>query len=222
MLDFFSTLPLFSDVPQSALEDLCQFSHRRQYIKHSMLIGQHANVRTVFFIQSGLVKLVHLDEEGRECIHRIVQGGFFLPGTSLFFHDPLPVYAYCLTDTSIIEVPQADFERWVQPFPKTIMQIAGEMNRRLYKMYEFAHQLAVSGTSERLRFFLEQLATDYGSKEADGVHIDLPVTQTEIAQMLGVSRESVNRVWNSLRRSRALRIQNQSWVLSHDWQAHIS
>ncbi|QSO51995.1 Crp/Fnr family transcriptional regulator [Alicyclobacillus curvatus] len=221
MLDFFSTLPLFSDVPTSALESLCKLSHTAHHRKNKMLIGQQANERTIFFIQSGYVKLVRVDEDGRECIHRIVRDEFFLPGTSLFYHDPLPVSAYCLTDATIIEVPQAEFERWLEPFPKTITRIAGEMNRRLYQMYEWAHQLAVSGTLERVHFFLDQLATTYGYTEADGVHIDLPVTQTEIAQMLGVSRESVNRVWNTLRRSHLLHVQNQSWVLSPDWQKCI-
>lgn len=222
MFDFFAGLPLFADVPKSALQSLSTISHITHYPKNKLLIGQQADQKTVFFIQSGTVKLVRLDEEGRECIHRIVRDGFFLPGTSLFYHDPLPVSGYCITDATIIETPQLEFERWIEPFPKTIMRVAGEMNRRLYLMYEWTHRLAVSGTPERVHFLLDQLATTYGHTEADGVHIDLPVTQTEIAQMLGVSRESVNRVWNTLRRSHVLQGQSQSWVLAPDWQTHMS
>lgn len=222
MLDFFSALPLFADVPKSALESLSKMSHVIYHPKNKMLIAQEANERTVFFIQFGYVKLSRLDEEGRECIHRVVKDGFFLPGSGLFYHDPLPISACSMTKTSVIEVPQIEFERWLEQFPKAMMRVAGEMNRRLYLMYQWAHQLAVSGISERLHFLLTQLATTYGYTEADGVHIDLPVTQREIAQMLGVSRESVNRVWSSLVRSHVLRVQHQSWVLSPDWQLQAS
>lgn len=221
MLDFFRALPMFSDIPDSALEVLSQRSHSHHYQKNHMLIEQNANESTVFFIQTGLVKLVRMDEEGRECIHRVVGNGFILPGTSLFYHDPLPEFVYCLTETTVIEVGQEDFEQWIETYPKALIQLAGEMNRRLYHMYEWSHQLAVSDVQQRVRYFLEQMMK-YGQTQADGVHIDLPVTQTEIAQMLGVRRESVNRIWNELRRKNVLSFRHSSWVLCHDWQAKIS
>lgn len=222
MFDFFRSLPMFSDIPNAALETLCQQSSTRHYRKNHMMIEQESSDSTVFFIQSGFIKMLRMDDEGRECIHRIAGEGFVLPGTSLFYHDPLPEFVYCLTDVTVIEIPQQTFEQWIEPFSKALIQLAGEMNRRLYHMYEWSHQIAVSDVHERVCYFLEELITTYGRVEADGVHVTLPLTQAEIAQMLGVRRESVNRIWNELRRKQVLQLHKASWVVSHDWQTRIS
>lgn len=222
MFEFFRTLSLLSDVPDSAIQTLCKLSRQQFYNRNDILIEQEANVGTVFFVQSGFIKLVRMDEEGRECIQRIVGEGFLLPGTSLFYHDPLPTFAHCLTDATVIAVAQRDFEEWVAPFSKTLMRLAGEMNRRVYHMYQWTHQLAVSDTTQRVHYFLQYWASTYGYPETDGVHIDFPITQTEMAQLLGIRRESVNRVWNDLRKRRVLRGHNQSWILDADWHVQIS
>ncbi|QQE77244.1 Crp/Fnr family transcriptional regulator [Alicyclobacillus sp. SO9] len=221
MLEFFRALPMFSDVPGSALETLCRLSQIRHYKKNDVLVEQETDTSTVFFVKSGLIKLVHIDEEGRECIHRMVGEGFVLPGTSLFYHDPLPEFVYSVTDTTILEVSQTEFERWIEPYSTALIQLAGEMNRRLYHMYEWSHQLAVSDAEQRVHYFLEQLVSNFGRMESDGVHINLPVTQTEIAQMVGVRRESLNRILKELQRKKVLHLRHQAWVVSLDWQTQI-
>ncbi|MCL6452803.1 MAG: Crp/Fnr family transcriptional regulator [Alicyclobacillus sp.] len=222
MFHVFRKLPVFAEVPDSALRTLCEFSCERYVRKHGLVLEQESTRPTVLFVAAGHLKLVRIDEEGREYIQRIVRDGYLLPGTSLFSHRPLPVYVYALTEATVIETCQRDFEQWLLGYPTALAGLVNEFNRRIDDMYERSHHLAVSPATQRVRYFLEQLVEQYGSAEADGVHIQLPVTQTEIAQLLGVRRESVNRIWNQLRRRRVLQLQNQSWVLSHDWMAQIS
>jgi CRP/FNR family transcriptional regulator len=99
--------------------------------------------------------------------------------------------------------------------PILALSLLRAMSARLRHATEEAEQLASLTVVERLMRRLQQLAGWAGVPVSDGVKIMLPLTQQELAALVGTSRESVNRALVQLRRRGKVRMQD-GWLILLD------
>ncbi len=194
-------------------------SRNRLLQKNQHLILAGAPARHVFALRSGAIKTYLLDRDGREQIT-----GFILPGELVgidaFGKDRYPSFALALETSLACVIPIADLEELAGRIGKLRKQLlnilSGELRgeqRHLTHSHESAEQ--------RLAAFLLDLSERHGRRGLSASNFILPMSRAEIGNYLGLTTETVSRVFTQLRREglilcrgRELRIQQLAALCS--------
>jgi CRP/FNR family transcriptional regulator len=152
----------------------------------------------VFTLTSGTLKLYRLLAVGRRQVTGFMHPGDFL-GISI--DDEHAFSAEALEQTQLCWFPRNRFDDFTEEH--------GAMERELYRMA--AHELAAAHRQfvllgrktalERLASFLLELA-----ERVDGMEVELPMSRSDIADYLGLTKETVSRVLSALKRDRIVRL----------------
>lgn len=164
----------------------------------------------VFTLTKGTLKLYKLLADGRRQVTGFLHPGDFL-GISV--DDEHAFSAEALEPSQLCWFPRARFDDFVEDQPK--------MERELYRMA--AHELAAAQqqfvllgrktASERLASFLLLLADR--TQEAEGKKpgtVQLPMSRSDIADYLGLTKETVSRVISALKRDRIIRLESLEMI----------
>lgn len=161
-------------------------------------------VRRVFTLTAGTLKLYKLLPDGRRQVTGFMHPGDFL---GMSTGDEHAFSAEAVDDAQLCWFPRHRFDQFVEE--------NGSMERELYRMA--AHELAAAqqqmvllgrkSATERLASFLLLLAErrDRISRQAANV-VNLPMSRSDIADYLGLTKETVSRVLSSFRRDRLIRL----------------
>ena len=164
----------------------------------------------VFTLTRGTLKLYKLLADGRRQVTGFLHPGDFL-GISV--DDEHAFSAEALEDSQLCWFPRARFDDFVEDQPK--------MERELYRMA--AHELAAAQqqfvllgrktASERLASFLLLLADRTSAAEGKkSAMVRLPMSRSDIADYLGLTKETVSRVISSLKRDRIIRLESLEMI----------
>jgi len=211
-------IPMFRDLSDEELDELHRVSAERLYLKKSVVFHEGSSKEAVYFIKEGLVKTYKTDSNGNEQIVSILQQGEMFPHTGFFNPDPYPATAETIVDTTLLVIPVKAFEHLVQETPAMAMKIMRVMSEKIKELQEKIQELAGQDVQDRTISFFIKLAEQYGKEQGDMIVIHLPMTHQDIANVIGTSRESVNRMLNQLRKEGIMETDRQGFVV-HDLQA---
>jgi CRP-like cAMP-binding protein len=165
----------------------------------------------LFIVTSGAVKVVVPSEEGEEAILATVGRGDFLGELALLDGAPRSASAIALEPAEALTLPRAQFRTLVAGQPAIrdalLAALAGELRRLTTHVAEL-HFLDLTG---RLASRLACLAVEHGEALPDGsIRLDAPLTQSELASMIGATRQSVNKLLGEFEAGGLLRIERDS------------
>jgi CRP-like cAMP-binding protein len=126
--------------------------------------------------------------------------GDFFGHLALLDDRPRSASAAALAVTNALTLERADFLRLLAARPEAALAVLSEVSRRLRDTNEMASDLAFLDVGGRLAKKLLDLAAINGVPRRDGILVDILLTQEELANMIGVTRESVNRNLSLFRR----------------------
>jgi len=189
----------YCKLPPAALKDFNDIQSTSAYPKGALLFMEKQVSRGIFMLCEGQVKLSFSSSAGRTLILRVAKPGEVLGLTAVLASAPYEATAETSRPCQVAFVHREDFLRFVAHHPQAYPGIV----RQLRVNYEGAcDQLRNLGLSasvfERVgRLLLEWSA---GSKETKrGIQITLNMTQAEIGEFLGISRETVTRALRQFR-----------------------
>jgi CRP/FNR family cyclic AMP-dependent transcriptional regulator len=168
--------------------------------------------RTLFFLQTGYVKVGSVTREGREIIYDVRKGGD-LVGELCVCGRPRPDRAVALEETETIPVPYEDVIKVMQGQPEMLNRLVEFLCQALAEAYEQVNALAVDDIRHRLAKVLIGLADKIGSQSGQNVEISTYLTQEELSQMVAARRERVSTALNLLRRHGAIHYSNHGRLL---------
>jgi CRP/FNR family transcriptional regulator len=131
---------------------------------------------------------------------------------ALFEGLPRSANVEALEETQTLELQRDVLLGLLQQSPKLALNLLQALSARLRSSTEDAGELASLTVVERLERQLQKLAEWSGTPVPDGVRIVIPMTQQELATMIGTSRESVNRALVQLRRQGKVRLE-KGWIV---------
>jgi CRP-like cAMP-binding protein len=167
--------------------------------KHVVIYDVGDRERTLFFLQSGFVKLGTMTASGREVIYDVRKAGDVIG--ELCATEPTRLdRAVALEPTEAICVPFDEIMQAVLTKPELIALLVDVFCRALKEAYEQVNTLAIDDTIRRLKKVLVGLATKIGRHSGSLVEIPTYLTQEEIAQMVAARRERISTALNTLRR----------------------
>ncbi|PRR70216.1 Anaerobic regulatory protein [Moorella humiferrea] len=207
--EFLRQVPVFADLSPEELQHIASLALVRRYRKNMYIFMQGEPGDAIYFVKKGAIKLFQVLEDGREKILHFVREGEIFAEVLLFEGGPYPATAETLEDSEVGIIRNADMERLLSRHGEMAVKIIKVMSRRLRRAQEHIRDLALKGAYGRLASTLLQLAKDYGTPRADGVTIELNLSQQELASLIGTSRETVARILSDFKRLGAVGVERQ-------------
>lgn len=212
-LEFLREIDLFRDLTIEELAHIHDLAVEHQYQRGDFIFMQGEEREAVFFIGRGLVKILKEDDEGREHIVNILGKGQMFPHVGFFQDSPYPGTAQAIEATTVLAVRRVQFDAVLMKYPEIARKLMNVMGKKILQLQAKLQELALFDSRERVMALLGHFAEEYGQVQSDGVHVKLQLTHGDMAHMIGMTRESVNRVWNQLRKEGVLSGERDDWVL---------
>jgi len=173
--------------------------------RNEALFRQGENFSQLFAVRSGAVKSTHILKNGTEQIT-----GFYLPGEIIGLesigHKCYSNNAYALETTNICAIPYTDLKTLSQVIPSLQDHILSLMSDEI----EHGHQVLITINKlpvlKRLVMFLLTVSAGYQRRRLSGHHFHLPMSHTDIGNYLGMSLETVSRIFSQLQHQGVLEI----------------
>jgi CRP-like cAMP-binding protein len=171
----------------------------RKFAKGAALFHAGQESDRVLVVLTGHVKLVRATDDGREVMLALRGPGELLGEQSAIDGDARSASAVAIEPVEALAVATPDFLSFVSRTPTAAMFVMKLLSSRLRdadrKRLEFSAQDSVGRLASRL----VELCEAYGEKVEEGLKIDLPLTQEDLAGWTGSSREAVSRALQQLR-----------------------
>lgn len=185
--------PLFAALDQEAADALRATMRQVGLKRGEILFSEGDPGDRLYVIIDGKVKLGMKSSDGRENLLAVLGPQQMFGELSFFDPGPRNSTATAVTDATLLELGHEDLEPWLTGRPEVARQLLAALAARLRKTNEVVGDLVFSDVPGRVAKALGDLAKRFGSRQDDGVHVAHDLTQEELAQLVGASRETVNK-----------------------------
>ena len=204
---------LFAHVEEDALEAIARQMRRRRFRRGEVIFHQDDIGDSLQIVTSGSVKIVLPSQEGDEAIIATLHAGEYFGELALLDGARRSTTATAVEPTETLALPRDAFLGLVAGdlrIVRALLQTLAQELRRLTGHVEELHFLDLAG---RLAMRLVRLARE-ADPAADGrVELDWPFTQSDLAAMIGGTRQSVNKVLSGLVEDGLITIERDALVI---------
>lgn len=196
----FRQAEFFCQLSPAELKEFDSIKFVTAYPSDAVLFLERQKPRGVYIVCEGQVKLFFDSSEGRTLGLRIADAGEMLGLYSLMSGNPYEVTAVTLRPCQIALVPTADFQDFLKRHPAHYEWVAGEMSAEYKSACDQIRNIGLRASlAERVAGFLLDWSRRAGAV-ADGAGFGLHLKHDDIAEQIGLSRESVTRALTLLAR----------------------
>jgi CRP/FNR family transcriptional regulator, cyclic AMP receptor protein len=168
---------------------------------------------SLYIVLAGKVKLGRRSSDGRENLVAIMGPADQFGELSLFDPGPRTATAVVVTDARLARLPKDALQKWAQDRPQIAMQLLRVVARRLRRTNTMLADLIFVDVPGRVAKQLLQLAQKFGSVDSGQLRVTHDLTQEELAQLVGASRETVNKALADFASRGWLRLEGKSVVI---------
>jgi CRP/FNR family transcriptional regulator len=214
MPDLLRASPLFAGLDDAAWAALAPRLHERTLPRGDALFAEGDPGDALHVLIDGKVKICRTAPDGRENVVAVLGPGDLLGELSLFDAQPRAASAVAVADTTLATLPDRDFRSWLDEHPAAALVLLEALAVRLRQTNEAMADLVFTDVPGRVAKALLSLAAKFGSDEGDGAtRVAHDLTQEELAQLVGASRETVNKALADFAARGWLRVDGKAVVL---------
>jgi CRP/FNR family transcriptional regulator, cyclic AMP receptor protein len=206
-------VPFLASLPEAQLRELLHSCQQRRFPRGTVLFHQDDPGNALYFLQAGWVKIVRLAPTGEERILNVLGPGIAFGEMALVDGAPRSAAAIALDPVEALVLYREPFLALIQGSPAValaVMSGLAGMVRQLSEQIAYLTSLDVPG---RLAKTLLELAARYGEETPTGRRIALPLTQRELAEMIGAARAPVNQSLQGFQKQGILTVERQAILL---------
>jgi len=185
--------PLFTGLEDEAATELSETMGTVRLNKGEILFHEGDSGDRLYVVVSGKVKLGRSGSAGRENLLAVLGPGQMFGELSLFDPGPRSTTATAVTSCEIRTLEHEELMGWLAGRPEVAQGLLAQLAARLRRANDVVADLVFSDVPGRVAKQLLELAKRFGDKREDGVHVHHDLTQEELAQLVGASRETVNK-----------------------------
>ncbi len=191
--DVLRQTPLFSGLDDDAANSLRSSLTQIELRRGDILFREGDSGDRLYLVVDGKVKLGRSSPDGRENLLAVLGPGQMFGELSLFDPGPRSATATAVTDVTMGSLGHDELSPWLTGHPDVARGLLHQLAARLRRTNEVVGDLVFSDVPGRVAKALLSLAERFGTQEADGVRVHHDLTQEELAQLVGASRETVNK-----------------------------
>jgi CRP/FNR family cyclic AMP-dependent transcriptional regulator len=192
-------LPLLARLPDEDLKALASRGRVRRFNAGTTIFHEGDPGDAIYVVVDGRMRMSRLSGSGTEATLAIIGAGDCTGELSLFDGRPRSATATTMQPTRAFVVSRDDFVNWVRERPSAALALLETLSLRIRRTNEIVTDLVFLDLPHRLAKHLLTMAASH-SDGGNARRPRLQVTQAELASMLGVSRESVNKQLNQFAR----------------------
>ena len=191
--DVLRRAPLFEALSEADYSALRAGVSTVQLNRGERLFSEGDTGDKLYIILSGKIKLTKAAPDGRENLLSVHGPGEMFGELSLF--DPIPrtSSATAVTNAELAGVAHEDLRSWLTTRPEVAMHLLQALAKRLRRINEVKADLVFTDVPGRVAKALLDLAERFGVPTPAGIQVNHDLTQEELAQLVGASRETVNK-----------------------------
>lgn len=211
--------PIFSVLDNEQLSDMMSMIIRRRYKKGQIVFFEGDISDKFYIINRGKIKIFKYNKEGKEQILYILSEGDFIGYLSLLKKGKFDFNAEALEDVSVCLLTKDDFDKLVKKTPEISLRILENLHDRLVSLENLVQTLSTKDIEARIAGLLRGFAKDFGKEEKEGIIIELPLTREEMANYIGVTRETMSRKLTAMEEDGVIKLVGNKKIVIKDIEA---
>jgi CRP/FNR family transcriptional regulator, cyclic AMP receptor protein len=193
----------FCDLPAASLKQIEEAKFATAFPAGSLLFVEGQQPKGFFILCKGRVKLTMSSRDGRTLTLRMIDAGETIGLPAAILGKPFESTAETLEPCQVTFIKRDDLLRLLKQHPEMAMRAVEELSTDQQATAEQARALGLShSAAEKLARLLLDWASR-GQKTDQGIRIHMTLTHEQIAELIGISRETVTRTLSDFR-SRSL------------------
>jgi CRP/FNR family cyclic AMP-dependent transcriptional regulator len=186
---------LFAALPDAEKAALDERLVKKAYRKNTVVIEKGDESAFLYLILEGRVKVYIADHSGKEIILNQLGPGKYFGELALLGERPRTASVMTLEDSTFLVMSKVDFKNFLASYPDAAYHLVLDLIRRVAELTDEVRSLALDDVYARVRDLLHKTAVE----QQDGTLVVDPMTQQDLANHIGSSREMVSRIFKDLR-----------------------
>jgi CRP-like cAMP-binding protein len=195
--------PFFRNLAAPVIERLVAHAVTRRVKKGTVLFRKDDAGSTLYAVCEGAIRISVPSQQGQDAIFNIVSRGEIFGEIALLDGGKRTADAIAIEDSELMLIERREFVPVLRSHPEVAINVIEILCSRLRRTSEQVEDIVFLDLPGRLAKALLQLQRRGGSRPTEAIR----VTQRELSQMIGVSRESVNKQLRSWERRKWLKIE---------------
>lgn len=204
---------IFQGVDPDAVVNLISQMQTESFPRSTTIFDEGEPGDTLYIIIEGKVKLARHAPDGRENLLSVMGPSDMFGELSIFDPGPRTSSAVCVTEVEAATMDSEMLRTWINDHPEISQQLLRVLARRLRRTNASLADLIFTDVPGRVAKTLLQLANRFGTQEGSGLRVNHDLTQEEIAQLVGASRETVNKALATFAQRGWIRLEGKSVVI---------
>lgn len=189
---------IFSVLSEEQLIKLTEKIAHKNYKKGQIIFFEGDISDKLYVINKGKIKIFKYTREGKEQILYILSEGDFVGDLSLLKKDEFKFNAEALEDANICVLTKDDFDGIIKESPEIAISILQVVYDRIVKLENLIQSLSTKDIEARIAGLLLSFIKDFGVRKGDIIELELPLSREDIANYIGVTRETISRKLGSM------------------------
>ena len=187
-------VPFFTQMNDSEVDVIRSLAVEKSYPKNAVVLTEGEMGDSLYMVESGRVKVFIGDEDGREIILKILGPGHFFGEMAMIDQQPRSASVTTLDASTFLILSHGAFEQCVERAPRIANMVLRVLAQRVREADRKIGTLALMDVYGRVASMLLELAVNKDGK----LVVAERLSQQDLANMVGASREMVNRILKDL------------------------
>jgi CRP/FNR family transcriptional regulator, cyclic AMP receptor protein len=214
MIPTLSNAALFCGLDADVIDELIGQLAAVDFAPGEVIFARGDLDATLYILLDGKVKLGRCADDGRENLLTVLAPPDMFGELSILDPGPQPWSATAITDVSTAAIDPVQLQRWIDQYPAIGNRLLRLMARRLRQTTDTLADLAFIDAPARVAKQLLGLAQRFGIPENGSMRVTHDLTQEELAQLVGATRETVNKALSDFRNRGWIRVDGKSVLIS--------
>jgi len=216
--DLLRTIPLFRSLDTASLDRIADAVKPVDLKQGEALFRKGDEGNEMYIIKEGAIKIVLPSSVGEEIILAVLREPSFFGTMSMFDGQSRSADAVAMTASRLLVLERDAFIHILQEDEHALRTLLCDLSSMIRKTDDLLEGLCFFSISTRLAKCLLELAEKVSDGRDKPVEIDLTFTQKELGEMVGATRESVNRELKKLREEGIIQL-NRGVITISDWES---
>lgn len=214
---------LFDSIPEEELRKVADHMRCKKFAAGSNIMTAEQTGEAVYFILHGTVK-VHIEQaDGSVVVISILGAGDIVGEMSLLDNSTRSASVVTIEESTLLWMDRGAFNDCLKTLPALTYNLARILTKRLRLANEQIQALATQEVESRIAYHILIFAEQYGRVEANGdILIPIRLTQSDIASLVGASREHTNKVLVSYKERKYISVGQNYHITVHNKNALAS
>lgn len=207
--ELLSRIWIFEGVEPVELERLEQITGTRSLRGGEILFAKDTPGDQLFAVMRGRLKVSASGPDGRGVVFGFAEPGEVFGEIALLDAQPRSATVEALEATELLTLHRRDFMPFLEAHPRVAIRLAAVLAGRVRRLSDQMHDAVLLPLPARLARQLLRLAGVYGRNTSGGTRIELRLPQQRIGELVGASRESVNKLMRQWAQSGLIRVDHR-------------